>query len=164
MRCENMALGSNPTRTKRIEKAWLREINRRWREFTKTTMERLRAMNAGEPLVFINANDPFEMNPNQIAAFMTFYQQQIDELLLGSQSAPNWQAQYQIDAYLRGIERGRAQLRALGIDDTLTPADLISLQQFTAESFTATPSLASGAGAIPQPIHQQALEFLTSRS
>ena len=64
-----MAISHNPTRTRRIEKSWLRDINRRWRAFTKATMTRLREMN--EQSIVVNADEPFAMDDGAIRAFMS---------------------------------------------------------------------------------------------
>ena len=109
-----MALNKHPTKTFRIEKAWLSQINRRFGEFKKVVKGKLKDLN--KTAMVLNAAEPFALNPQQIQAFMLFYQQQINELITGTASPPNWQAQYQLQSYQRGIERGMASLRAQGIN------------------------------------------------
>ena len=154
-----MPLSKNPTRTFTIEKSWKREINRRWREYKKTTIDQLIAIN--NPLVQTNAAKPFALDASQIRIYMTFVETQIQRLLLETQQAPNWQANYQLQSYQRALDTTRAQLMSQG-------APIIRTQQEIAagavlQPLTATPSLASGIVG-SQPIHQDALQFLFTRS
>jgi len=157
-----MALNKHPTKTFRIEKAWLSQINRRFGEFKKVVKGKLKDLN--KTAMVLNAAEPFALNPQQIQAFMLFYQQQINELITGTASPPNWQAQYQLQSYQRGIERGMASLRAQGINVPDLSTATTTAASLTPASFTATPSLATAGAIIQQPIHQESLEFLYSRS
>lgn len=154
-----MSLSKNPTRTRTIEKAWQRDINRRWREYKKSTIEWLNASN--NALIKTNATKPFEFDASQIRIYMTFADAQIQRLLLGANEAPNWQAQYQIQSYQRALETTRAQLISQGAAIIPTQEEVLAGQGM--RPLTATPSLAS-AGIITQPIHSDALQFLYTRS
>jgi SPP1 gp7 family putative phage head morphogenesis protein len=158
-----MALSSNPTRTRTIEENWLRDINRRWKRFTKNTTKALISLNADGNIssdVLINKGADFVLSASQQRTFMAFMQSQIDQLLMGTPEPPNWQAQYQIQSYQRGIDSTRQSLISQGIDIVLTPEEAISAQGL--QPFTATPSL--GGGTVTAPIHQDALQFLYTRS
>jgi SPP1 gp7 family putative phage head morphogenesis protein len=90
---------------------------------------------------------------------MEFLEMEIQRILLGTTSAPNWQSDYQLQAYMRGIERTRAQLIAQGASLVPTAEEIqlaAGLPVFTA--------VASLGGQPDGPIHQDALEFLFTRS
>ena len=157
-----MALNKHPTRTFRIEKAWLSQINRRFGEFKKVVKGKLKDLN--KTAMVLNAAEPFALTSQQFQAFMLFYQQQINELITGTASPPNWQAQYQLQSYQRGIERSLASLRVQGINVPDLSTATTTAASLTPASFTATPSLATAGAIIQQPIHQESLEFLYSRS
>ena len=53
-----MALSTNPTKTRGIEKSWIRDINRRWRRFSKEVMREFRSMAAGNIVVNVFEADP----------------------------------------------------------------------------------------------------------
>lgn len=151
-----MALSNNPTRTRTIEANWLREINRRWAAFRKSTTERLRAMNAGE----LVTNDAlFALDPGQQRIYMQFLLNEIERLLMGTAEPPNWQAVYQTQAYQRGIESTRASLISQGA--SIVPTEIERQAALGLEAFTATPSIGTTGAA---PIHRDALEFLHTRS
>lgn len=156
-----MALDRNPTKTRTIENNWMRDINRRWRQFTKDAITELRRMNDGD--VIANQESPFTFDMSMVRTYMAFYNQRILDLLLGTTEPPNWQAEYQLQAYQRGVERARAQLISQGASLAPTAAEVSAAQGFGV--FTATPSLGVGfATAQMAPIHSDALEFLFSRS
>lgn len=146
-------LRQDPTQTRAIERRWVKDINRRWRSFTATALDAI----SSDGFIF-NALD---VDPSQIRIYMNFLQQQIDAILLGARQAPNWQAQYQLQAYEKAIERARAQLRRQGADIPLTVDELQQASTLTVGSFTATPSIG---GLTSNPIHQEALSFLYTRS
>lgn len=152
----------NPQKTLTIEKAWRREINRRWSAFKKSTTDMLREMNQFAIESDIQNRDaiPFAMNSAQQRAYMVFLQSEIDRLLLETTQAPNWQAQYQLQSYERGIEMTRASLISQGASLEPTPAEVA--QAATITTFTAIPSM--GAASTSIPIHRDALEFLYNRS
>ncbi len=155
-------LTNNPTKTRTIEKAWLRETRRRWREFKKQVTDELLRQQARA--LTINA-EAIALDDSQLRAFMVFYQRKIEELLLGTSSPPNWQARYQLEAYQRGLRRVRASLRQQGATLIPTTEDIQVAQTFTPERLTATPSLVGDVGsAVSRPIHQASIEFLTTRS
>jgi len=88
-----MAISDNPTKTRGIEKAWNREINKRFGEFTKSVIGELRSLNR----LTVNALD---VNPDQIRAYMQFFQNELNRLIVG-----DWQEKYQLRSYELSIER-----------------------------------------------------------
>ena len=153
-----MAIEANPTRTRTIENKWLRDINRRWKKFTTDSMAQL--VNINKSNLEVNQETPFTLDASQIRVYMAFYQDMIDSLLLGTTDAPNWQAEYQLQSYMRGVERARGSLISQGADLIPTAAETFAAQGLA--PFTAIPTL----GAMPTlaPIHSDSLEFLFSRS
>ena len=157
----------DPTQTRGIEKRWLREINRRWSLFLKTILKPI-----GNDLTV----NQLEASAEQIRIYMGFLQTQIDSLLLVTDQGPNWQGRYQIQSYERAITRSRAELRRQGANIGLSIEEVQQSQLLTQPDFTAVPSITSGGpvvGAPPvlasttitqAPIHQEALEFLFTRS
>ena len=93
-----MALSKNPTKTRTIENNWLREIKRRWKRFGKNIDAALIKLASSN--VVTNADLPpgyeFDLNPEQQRIYMAFVLDEIDSLLMGTDEAPNWQAEYQI--------------------------------------------------------------------
>lgn len=141
----------------------MRDINRRWREFARLTVEALKSANNntnGSNFPIINQGAVFDLSASQQRTFMQFMQLQIDRLLLGTAAPPNWQAQYQLQSYQRGIDSARSSLLAQGSSLARTAAE--AAEAAILPDFTAIPSL--GASATAAPIHQDALEFLFTRS
>lgn len=153
-----MALEKHPTRTATIEKNWLREINRRWRSFTRSVVDELTNQNKSN--LSVNQETPFVLDASQIRTYMSFYSGEISRLLIETAEAPNWQAEYQLQSYMRSVERARAALIAQGTNLTPTIAESLAAQGLT--PLTAVPTL----GAMPTlaPIHSDSIEFLFSRS
>lgn len=149
-----MSRFSNPTSTGSIERAWRADISRRWSEFTKRTTSQLRTANG----LVTNAGT-FQMSATQIRTYMVFLNLQIDELLLGSPQAPNWQATFQAQAYERGLQDSRRALISQGAELTPTLTEFQAAQEIGA--FTAASSLGTSSQA---PIHRDALQFLFERS
>jgi SPP1 gp7 family putative phage head morphogenesis protein len=148
-------LPSNPTRTRTIENNWLREINRRWAGFSVSVIDQFSAMNDAALIT----NKKVGMNQTQADAYMAFFNAEIQRLLLETENAPNWQAKYQLESYQRSVERFIRDIRRQGITSVGTTS------QIAAGAFTATPSLGVAvAASISQPIHQDALRFLYTRS
>jgi len=197
-----MAISNNPTKTRGIEKAWRREINKRWATFTRDTIRELRAVggftvnnspgynhiNVSDKLKQINALhatpvknmqevneidlkirsimdecetimvNAFEADPSQLRAYIAFFQEKIDELLLGT-----WQEKYQRRAYNLAITRANAALRRQGARLKITTADRALAARI--QTFTATASLGITAIDLAAfPLHQETLEFLFTRS
>lgn len=193
-----MAISNNPTKTRGIEKAWRREINKRWATFTRDTIRELRAtggftvnhsgVNVSDKLEQINAlhaepvkdmvelnvvddkvralmnecegimTNAFEADASQLRAYIAFFQDKIDELLLGT-----WQDKYQRRAYNLAITRANAALRRQGARVGIRPADRLLAARI--QSFTATASLGITAIDLAAfPLHQETLEFLFTRS
>jgi len=147
----------NPTRTAQIEKAWLREINKRWSEFQRVAIVELKRMNRQAQLTNVMALDN-----SQIRVYIAFLETQINDILLSAQigASDNWQAKYQLQSYQRGLARSRAILKSQGA--TLAPSFSELQAAQTIPGFALTPSLGTAAG-LP-PIHSDALEFLFERS
>ncbi len=144
-------ISDNPTKTRGIEKAWRREIATRWGEFQRVVLRELRRVNQ----LTVNA---FEADPPQLRAYIAFFQQQIDLLLLG-----DWQEKYQLRAYELAIARAMSELRLSGASLRITDADRALAASI--QSFTATSTLGITALDVSRfPIHQETLEFLFTRS
>lgn len=88
-----MAISDNPTKTRGIEKAWNREINKRFAIFTKSVIGELRKLNQ------LTVNE-FNVDPDQLRAYMAFFQRQLDTFIVG-----DWQEQYQRRSYELAIDR-----------------------------------------------------------
>ena len=146
----------NPTRTKTIQNNWYREINKRWSQFRKVTIDELKKYNTINNAVGYT----FEMSASQQRIYMEFLQLQIDELLMGGvDSPPNWQEYYQVQAYQRGIEKTRSTLRSAGANLQSTAEEIAKASTLT--TFTAVSTLGSASSI---PIHSEALSFLYTRS
>lgn len=143
-------LTNNPTRTLTIEQQWLADINRRFRALDAAIVMQLK-----QSEMIVNA---FAMSIDQQRIFMAWLEVKIDELFLTTK----WQEQYQLKSYMRALKRVRGDLIGAGVDLALTNAEreIIKVSDF---DFSARPSLVTQT--LPtQPIHQDALEFLFSRS
>lgn len=151
---------TNPTQTTGIELRWLREIKRRWSEFLEKVLYYLDHM---PELTALNAEE-WRPVPSQIRIYMEYLQREIDNKLLETEVAPNWQAVYQIESYKRGIQRSRAELRRQGMDLQPTIEEIHASMNLTPAMFTATPSIISSAVIPLAPIHQEALNFVYTRS
>jgi len=110
--------------------------------------------------IVVNKGAVFSLSASQQRTFMTFLQAEIDRLLLVTQTPPNWQSQYQAQAYQRGLDGTRAGLISQGAD--IVPTVLQRLAAIDLTPFTATSAL--GTITSSAPIHQDALEFLFTRS
>ena len=97
----------NPTRTRKIEQSWMREIKRRWSLFNRVAVTRLIEMNRGDLFMNEAGGVPFQLSPSQQRAYMVYLQREIQRLLIVTTSEPNWQAAYQLSAYQRGLENTR---------------------------------------------------------
>lgn len=155
-----MAISHNPTHTARIEAAWRANIRRRWGLFKRRVLAALKQTQEQPQPLLVNVDDPFVMSPEQQRIYMAYVQQQIDELLLGTPEAPNWQAQYQLESYQRALTEIRTQLMSQGAAIVPTTSERLAAEGL--EVFTATPTIATGP--IAQPVHREALEFLYLRS
>ena len=125
---------NNPTKTRGIEKAWLRDINRRWRKYKKSVVGRLIAENK-QAQIINRAPNPFVMDASQQRVYMTFVESQIYEILLGVTLGLdlNWQSQYQLQSYTTALERSRNALRLQGA--TLIPTSAESMASSTLTPF-----------------------------
>jgi SPP1 gp7 family putative phage head morphogenesis protein len=157
-----MALSANPTKTRTFEENWNREINRRWKAFTKSAINKLTMMNsAAIDGVLTNQSDPFVLDASQQRVYMAFLNREIQRLLTETAQAPNWQGVYQLQSYERGLESTRAALISQGADLALTEAEILRAGGLTSTAFTATASIGVAGKAA---IHQDALSFLFNRS
>lgn len=156
----------NPTRTRKIEQSWMREIKRRWSLFNRVAVTRLIEMNRGDLFMNEAGGVPFQLSPSQQRAYMVYLQREIQRLLIVTTSEPNWQAAYQLSAYQRGLENTRQILIASG--QPIMPTIDEAIAGAGAGPFTATPALATAptlaAGAPGAAIHRESLEFLYTRS
>lgn len=114
---------------------------------------------------FLLANDkgkknPFVLSPSKQRTYIAWLEGEIDRLLLGTDEAPNWQGDYQLQAYQRGLDSTRAQLVSQG--SGIVPTDVERLAAEGLKPFTVTPSL--GASFDGSLVHQEGLEFLYERS
>lgn len=147
---------NNPTKTRGIEARWNKEINRRWGRFSMSITTELRRANK-EAMVF----NAIELNPAQTRTYMEFVKREIERLLLGAESPPNWQANYQVESYKRSLEQFSAELKRQGESTVATQLEIEDAANL--RPLTATQSLGISAGGTT-PIHRDALEFLTTRS
>ena len=122
----------NPTRTLGIERAWNREINRRWRLMAKAITDYFK-----DDVVTNAVPD----SPAQTRQFMAYLNRQINSILLAD--GTNWQAQYQLESYERALQRTRASLKAQGATMAITPEDIQLASQLNPAQFTATATLLS---------------------
>ncbi len=150
-----MTLSRNPTKTLKIEKAWRREINRRFSLLSASIQSELKRVNDQALLT----NKELGFDASQLRVYMAFLESEINRLVLVSDGGQNWQGEYQIQSYMRAIDQARASLISQGVDISPTVQELQQAAGLT--QFTATPSLGSATLA---PIHQDALEFLFTRS
>lgn len=148
-----MAISNNPTKTRTIERAWLREVGRRFSELAQKAAERLRAQADGQIVV-----NQFDMDRRQQRVYLAWLEDQIDTLILVDNA--DWQTRYQLEAYRRGLEQTRAALISQGAPITPTEGERLAAQGLS--TFSAAPALATGAAAAP--IHQEALAFLQGRA
>lgn len=143
-----MAISDNPTKTRGIEKAWNREISKRFSEFNRSVIRELRALNQ------LTVNE-FNVNPDQLRAYMMFFQQELDRLIVG-----DWQEKYQQRSYRLAIDRSVRELQRQGVSIAaqtgigLTASELSVLTQAFTQVSTS----------IFNPVHQEALSFLFTRS
>lgn len=143
-----MAISDNPTKTRGIEKAWNRDINKRFSEFRKSVVNEVRALNQ----LVVNE---FDANPDQLRAYMLFFQRELDNLIVG-----DWQEIYQQRSYQVAIDRSVQELRRQGVSVAAQAGaglEAIELAALT-QAFTQV------SASIFNPVHQEALSFLFTRS
>lgn len=150
-----MAISDNPTKTRGIEKAWNREINKRFSAFTKSVIGELRDLSR------ITVNQ-FNANPDQLRAYMLFFQRELDRLIVG-----DWQEKYQQRSYELAIDRF---IQELGRQESLKKEDRSGLigNSMTHNQSGFFGSIAGVFGRLKDflfnPKHQEALDFLFTRS
>lgn len=159
---------SNPTRTGRIERAWLKDINKRWREFNKTAKDELYktqsfAINFLSP---VDESGQLRMSEAQIKQFMKFVRQALDDLILGVVERDGveimindeWMRKYIERSYLQALQVSEKQLESAGI--VAGGSGVLDIVKGTA-----TPSLVSStASAVLAPIHLDTIAFLHNRA
>lgn len=142
-----MAISDNPTKTRGIEKAWNREINKRFSEFQKSVIGNLRVLNQ----LTINR---FDASPNQLRVYMLFILRELDQFIIG-----DWQDKYQQRSYRLAVDRSIAELERQGISITAqTGFGLSTKLSALTQAFTQVSSN------LFNPVHQEALAFLFTRS
>jgi SPP1 gp7 family putative phage head morphogenesis protein len=154
----------NPTKTRGIEARWRKDINRRWARFMRSIIDELERLNTGAdvmPTQSVITNAALDLNPTQTRSYMVFVKSEINRLLMGTNEPPNWQAQYQIDAYKKSLENFSAALKRQGETAVANQLEIEAASQI--EAFTATQTLGLTAPSA-NPIHRDALEFLFTRS
>lgn len=156
-----MAISANPTQTITFEKNWNRQINSRWRAFKKNVVNSLIDLNKSNTTI-INRNDPFILDASQQRIYMQFFDAQIQSLLIVTDAAPNWQAEYQLQSYQRGYQSTRDALISQGASLAPTVAEQLAAQSLSAQTFLSAESIAVAFNSIPA--HQEALSFLFNRS
>jgi SPP1 gp7 family putative phage head morphogenesis protein len=131
-----MALSRNPNKTRTIEKAWDREIKRRFKQLKDVVF----AIPMSGIVTNITAEQQAEIN-----AFIA----QMQETAIGILMSTNWQNEFQTEAYERALERADAELRAI----------------LTAQEAAAIGTLNMDATVlITTAIHSAELEFLHDRA
>lgn len=163
------SLKDDPTKTLPIRKKWSSQFNVRYKKL-KGRINRILLKGddgdvKGQFVNPITLNEfEFTNDAQSVAEFMSWLQAQIDDLIYTSNATPMdiWQNDFIDDAYLRGIKRTDAEIRALGIT-----AKQIEEARAAAIVGTATPSLASGVGVgigtKAMPIHLEAIQLLYMR-
>ena len=152
---------TDPTKTRAIERRWQKEINRRWKRFRRVILAELRRVNREAKLV-TNA-ETIAISATQARVYMAFVNQQINEILLGAPGALGWQAQHQVDSYMKSLDRFIKAIRLQGESVVATQLEreiAASLPAFTARDAFSVPV---GVGTLP-PIHQESLEFIFTRA
>lgn len=134
-----MALTNNPNKTKTIEKAWNREISKRWAKFTAAVEE--------IPLgsIITNITDPEQA---EIDRFLETYEFLANLILLGTDGG-EWQNKYQTLAYERSAQRAINDSRSLFTTEELEVIFLFSV---------------SVAGVLLMPANRNELNFLHIRA
>ena len=154
---------TNPTHTRGIEQRWRKDVRRRWTRFTRSILGELKRLN-DEALASpeFQVNTELGIDAQQARIYIEFVKQQIEDILLGAAEPPNWQAQYQLEAYQRSLEDFAAELRRQGATQIATQLEFELATQI--QPFTATPNLGIDIGGQLPPIHRDAMEFLFTRS
>lgn len=159
---------SNPTRTGRIERAWLKDVNRRWREFNKAAKDELYKTQSFTVnfLGPVDESGQLRMSEAQIKQYMKFVRQALDDIILGVVKRDGveimvndeWMRKYIERSYLQALQVSEKQLEASGIVSGGTGVlDIVK--------GTATPSLVSStASAVLAPIHLDTIAFLHNRA
>ncbi len=144
----------NPSRTKTIENNWIREIRKRYSSLQKDIKDKLRELSS--PL---KVNETIGLNASQQRIFMAWLLSRIEEIT-GALPPNNWQNQYQLQSYIRAVERTRQSLISQGADMVISESEMLEAQGIS--SFQATPTL--GSSLVASTIHQDSLEFIFTRS
>ena len=146
-------ISGDPTKTRGIEKRWRKEINQRFAKFVKETQAELVRLNKSD--VTINASN---LTLDQVRIYMAFYQSKIDELLLVTKIAPNWQAKYQIRSYEQAIFQARKTLRAAGVRVEVGAVEIAQAALLRGD-FVPFGTIAGS-----NQLHVETIDFITTRS
>lgn len=154
----------NPTKTGRIERAWLADVGRRFATFEKNIMGLFATFvnNLDSRILKQDRNEPLDLDAAQIKQMMIFVRQQIDKVILGVvvrdgveiQITDEWQRQYIERSYRKALAVSTAQLEAANLT-----GDAVGFLG----SGTATPVLSSGIASLA-PVHLESISFLHSRA
>ena len=149
-----MTISHNPSKTLTIEKKWLREVRKKYASLQRDIRDKLKELSGP-----IKTNATLGLDSSQQRTFMSWLEIRIQEVT-GDSPPNNWQNKYQLESYMRAIERTRQSLISQGASLELTDAERFAAQGLPV--FSATPSL--GSASVAATIHQDALEFLFTRS
>lgn len=159
---------SNPTRTGRIERAWLRDIRARFAEFNKAAREQLyqAQLTVNLQVSPVDENGALRMSEGQIKAYMVYVRNAMDKIILGvvqrdgAEIVVNdeWMRNYILQSYTQALQVSEKQLQASGlVAGDVGVVDIVR--------GTATPSLVSGAASQAlAPIHLDTIAFLHNRA
>jgi len=145
-----MTLSKNPTLTKTIEKRYIADIRRRFSKLRRDILARLKFEN-----LILNA---FEMDASRQRVFIAWLELEIERLFFST----SWQEQYLLESYNRALKRVRADLIREGENVAITESER-TIALTSDFDFSAQASLISQ-GTPTQPIHQDELEFVYTRS
>ncbi len=163
-----MALSTNPTKTRHIENAYRKEVNKRYKIYERFVVKTLRASQQIQNALITNAT--FSLTPEQIDRMMNLMRQGAYKDIIGVTDPRNanssvepyqtteWQKKYISSAYVRGIQTGQAQLKALGLGTSLTIEQLRDMLLIGTDEELAR-LLASVA-----PVHGETVEALMQNS
>jgi len=123
----------DPTRTTALRNAWARDMNKRFLELTSAIREgvdKRDCFGLRKEMQTLQVVPPgfrafaFMRDPEKVAAFMAWLQEQVDKGLLkvvvfqqvGKAVEAVWTNMYVFDSYKRGVIRARYELQKLGLD------------------------------------------------
>lgn len=133
-----MALSSNPTKTRTIEKAFRRENRKRFALFNNYMTQLVRASQSPQGVIS-NADGDFSLTEAGIAQLMRLLRRQAYIDIIGApptaqfnselerEQTDQWQSQYILPSYLRGVVTSERQLAAGGVTIAMSTEELQQL-------------------------------------